>query len=52
MTDQQFAGVGPAFVGYPGRFRDCFLQKRVACDLEELLHLSAATCNVTVHLLG
>jgi SRSO17 transposase len=30
MTDQEIAGLGPAFAGYLGRFRDCFLQKRTA----------------------
>ena len=30
MTDQEIAGLGPAFAGYLGRYRDCFLQKRTA----------------------
>jgi SRSO17 transposase len=28
MTEQEIAGLGPAFAGYLGRYRDCFLQKR------------------------
>lgn len=28
MTDQEIAGLGPAFASYLGRYRDCFLQKR------------------------
>ena len=30
MTDQEIAGLGPAFARYLGRYRDCFLQKRTA----------------------
>ena len=30
MTDQEIAGLGRAFVGYLGRYRDCFLQERTA----------------------
>ena len=30
MTDQDIAALGPAFAGYLGRYRDCFLQKRTA----------------------
>jgi SRSO17 transposase len=30
MTDQEIAGLGPAFAGYLSRYRDCFLQKRTA----------------------
>ena len=30
MTDQEIAMLGPAFAGYLGRYRDCFLQKRTA----------------------
>lgn len=28
MTEQEIAGLGPAFARYLGRYRDCFLQKR------------------------
>jgi SRSO17 transposase len=30
MTDQEIAELGPAFAGYLGGYRDCFLQKRTA----------------------
>ena len=30
MTEYEFAGLGPAFAAYLGRYRDCFLQKRTA----------------------
>lgn len=30
MTDQEIAGLGPAFAGYLSRYRDCFVQKRTA----------------------
>jgi len=30
MTDQEIAGLGPAFAGYLGRYRECFGQARVA----------------------
>lgn len=30
MTDQEIAGLGPAFAGYLSRYRDCFLQARTA----------------------
>lgn len=30
MTDQEIAGLGPAFAGYLKRYRDCFLQTRTA----------------------
>ena len=30
MTDQEIAGLGPAFARYLGRYRGCFLQKRTA----------------------
>src|SRR5689334_1968219 len=30
MTEQEIAGLGPAFATYLGRYRDCFLQKRTA----------------------
>src|SRR5271155_1338795 len=28
MTEQEIAGLTPAFAAYLGRYRDCFLQKR------------------------
>jgi SRSO17 transposase len=34
MTDQQIADLGPAFAGYLGRYRDCFLQKRTAAHFD------------------
>ena len=34
MTDQDIAGLGPAFAGYLGRYRDCFLQKRTAAHFD------------------
>jgi len=34
MTDQEIAGLGPAFAGYLGRYRDCFLQKRTAVHFD------------------
>jgi SRSO17 transposase len=30
MTEQEIAGLGPAFANYLGRYRPCFLQKRTA----------------------
>jgi SRSO17 transposase len=30
MTDQEIAGLGPAFSSYLGRYRDCFIQQRTA----------------------
>ena len=30
MTDQEIAGLGPAFAGYLKQYRDCFLQERTA----------------------
>jgi SRSO17 transposase len=30
MTDQEIAGLGPAFAGYLTQYRECFLQKRTA----------------------
>jgi SRSO17 transposase len=30
MTEQESAGLGPAFANYLGRFRSCFRQKRIA----------------------
>jgi SRSO17 transposase len=34
MTDQEIAGLGPAFAGYLGRYRDCFLQTRTAAHFD------------------
>ena len=34
MTDHEIAGLGPAFAGYLGRYRDCFLQKRTATHFD------------------
>lgn len=34
MTDQEIAGLGPAFAGYLGRYRNCFLQKRTAAHFD------------------
>jgi SRSO17 transposase len=34
MTDQEIAGLGPAFAGYLGRFRDCFLRQRTAVHFD------------------
>jgi SRSO17 transposase len=34
MTEQEIAGLGPAFAGYLGRYRDCFLQKRTAAHFD------------------
>src|SRR5213080_2260050 len=34
MTDQDITGLGPAFVGYLGRYRGCFLQKRTAAHFD------------------
>lgn len=34
MTDQEIAGLGPAFAGYLGRYRGCFLQKRTAAHFD------------------
>lgn len=34
MTDQEIAGLGPAFAGYLKRYRDCFLQKRTATHFD------------------
>jgi SRSO17 transposase len=30
MTEQEIAGLGPAYAAYLGRYRDCFLQERTA----------------------
>jgi SRSO17 transposase len=34
MTEQEIAGLGPAFADYLGRYRDCFLQKRTAAHFD------------------
>jgi SRSO17 transposase len=34
MTDQEIARLGPAFAGYLGRYRECFLQKRTAAHFD------------------
>ena len=34
MTDQEIAGLGPAFAGYLGRYRECFRQKRTAAHFD------------------
>lgn len=34
MTEQEIAGLVPAFATYLGRFRDCFLQKRTAAHFD------------------
>jgi SRSO17 transposase len=34
MTEQEIAGLGPAFAGYLGRYRPCFLQKRTAAHFD------------------
>jgi SRSO17 transposase len=34
MTEQEIAGLGPAFATYLGRFRPCFLQKRTAAHFD------------------
>ena len=34
MTEQEIAGLGPAFAGYLGRFRTCFLQGRTAAHFD------------------
>jgi SRSO17 transposase len=34
MTEQEIAGLGPAFAAYLGRYRSCFLQKRTAAHLD------------------
>ena len=34
MTEQEIAGLGPAFAGYLGRFRRCFRQKRTAAHFD------------------
>ena len=34
MTEQEIAGLGPAFAAYLGRYRDCFFQKRTAAHFD------------------
>lgn len=34
MTEQEIAGLGPAFANYLGRYRSCFLQKRTAAHFD------------------
>jgi len=34
MTEQEIAGLGPAFAAYLGRYRDCFLQKRTTAHFD------------------
>jgi SRSO17 transposase len=34
MTEQEIAGLGPAFASYLGRFRNCFIQKRTAAHFD------------------
>ena len=34
MTDQEIAGLGPAFAGYLAQYRECFLQKRTATHFD------------------
>ena len=34
MTEQEIAGLTPAFAGYLGRYRDCFLQKRTMAHFD------------------
>jgi SRSO17 transposase len=34
MTEQEIAGLGPAFASYLRRYRDCFLQKRTAAHFD------------------
>lgn len=34
MTEQEIAGLGPAFAAYLGRYRSCFLQKRIAAHFD------------------
>jgi SRSO17 transposase len=34
MTEQEIAGMTPAFTAYLGRFRDCFLQKRTVAHFD------------------
>jgi SRSO17 transposase len=34
MTEQEVAGLGPAFAAHLGRYRDCFLQQRTAAHFD------------------
>jgi SRSO17 transposase len=34
MTEQEIAGLGPAFAAYLGHYRDCFLQKRTMAPVD------------------
>src|SRR6266480_3979020 len=34
MTEQEIAGLGPAFASYLGRYRGCFSQKRTAAHFD------------------
>jgi SRSO17 transposase len=34
MTEQEIAGLGPAFAAYLGRYRSCFLQKRTTAHFD------------------
>jgi len=34
MTEQEIAGLGPAFASYLGRYRGCFLQRRTAAHFD------------------
>jgi SRSO17 transposase len=34
MTEQEIAGLGPAFAAYLGRYRSCFLQKRTVAHFD------------------
>jgi SRSO17 transposase len=34
MTEQEIAGLGPAFAAYLGHYRDCFLQKRTMAHFD------------------
>jgi len=34
MTEQEIAGLGPAFAAYLGRYRDCFLHKRTVAHFD------------------
>ena len=34
MTEQEIAGLGPAFAAYLGRYRGCFIQKRTAAHFD------------------
>jgi hypothetical protein len=40
MTDQEIAGLGPAFAGYLGRFRDCFLRQRTAVHFARISQMA------------